>query len=53
MKIITYSSVFVLWRIRSAIEVTRFMTISGVPWRGHGYDVVRSVHKQRSRVWCA
>ena len=52
MKIITYSSFFffVHWRIRSAIEATAFMTVSGVTWRGHGYDVVRSVHQQRSRI---
>jgi len=50
MKIITYSSVFVHWRIRSAIEVTGFMTMSGVTWRGHGYDVVHSAHQPRSQV---
>jgi hypothetical protein len=50
MKVIIYSSVFVHWRIRSAIEVMGFMTVSGVTWRGHGYDVVRSVHQLRSQI---
>jgi len=33
--------------------VTAFMTVSGVTWRGHGYDIVCSVHQQRSRIWRA
>ena len=47
---IIISSVFVYWRIKSAVEVTGFMTMSGVTWRGHGYDIVHSVHQQRSQV---